>query len=283
MVQERNVHSTEDRLPRPGKPIRASPVVRPAVAVSGLVAGGALILLLLFAARSAVDLVIVLVAAAAIVVLQRTVGDWLADSLGPGGSALLFAVAAIAAGWLLVGTDDGRARVLAGMSWAEEHGFHGALITPGAGVTVRTGGGSYAAAPPAAPRVIAPGRNPVVTDTPIIGRTTTTPVDRAVGSTGEETAGDPVSSSVTLRIVAASDGALILEATVTSQGTPVSGGRVEFLVDAQVAGTAAVGGGGRARSAVLSVAPGSHRATARFTGTRQVPESTSAAVPIPSR
>src|SRR5215212_9148575 len=60
--------------------------------------------------RSGIDVLALLVAGFALLVLERTLGDWVADTLGPVPTTLLFAALA-ALGVAYVTTDSGRGRV----------------------------------------------------------------------------------------------------------------------------------------------------------------------------
>ncbi|MEO7274306.1 MAG: Ig-like domain-containing protein [Vicinamibacterales bacterium] len=78
--------------------------------------------------RSGVDVLALLLAAFCLLVLERTLGDWIADTLGPGPAALVFAGIALA-GLLYVTTGGGRASAARFVAGAEARGYRAAYLT----------------------------------------------------------------------------------------------------------------------------------------------------------
>ena len=80
--------------------------------------------------RTGVDVLALLVAGFLLLVVERTVGDWLAETLGPLPTALLFALVA-ASGALYFQTDAGRRRAERVFEAAEARGYHTAYFRVG--------------------------------------------------------------------------------------------------------------------------------------------------------
>src|SRR3982751_5702752 len=72
--------------------------------------------------RSGVDVLALLVAAFALLLLERTLGDWIAGTLGSGPAALVFAGIAVA-GLLYVTSSSGRALAGSFFAGAEARGY----------------------------------------------------------------------------------------------------------------------------------------------------------------
>jgi hypothetical protein len=75
------------------------------------------------ATRTGIDVLALLIAAFLLLVIERTLGDWVADSLGPAPTVLIF-VAIAALGVTYVTTKDGRSRTQRLFALADAHGYH---------------------------------------------------------------------------------------------------------------------------------------------------------------
>ena len=73
--------------------------------------------------KSGVDILALLAAAFVLLLLERTLGDWVADTLGPVPTALLFVAMAIA-GVVFVSSESGRGRASRFFAAAEARGYH---------------------------------------------------------------------------------------------------------------------------------------------------------------
>jgi hypothetical protein len=108
--------------------------------------------------KSGVDILALLVAAFALLLLERTVGDWVADTLGPLPTALLFGAIAVV-GVIYFSSDSGRGQAGRFFAAAEARGYHTAYFRvdhpPSDGgmpaVTVARPGDAIATAVEAAP------------------------------------------------------------------------------------------------------------------------------------
>jgi hypothetical protein len=78
--------------------------------------------------HSGVDVLVVLVAGFALLVLERTLGDWIADTLGSGPAALIFAGMALA-GLLYVDSGSGRATAARFFAGAQARGYGAAYVS----------------------------------------------------------------------------------------------------------------------------------------------------------
>ena len=73
--------------------------------------------------RSGVDILALMVGGFVLLLIERTLGDWVAESVGPATAAVLFAgVAALALVYMQ--TDSGRGRASRFFAAAEAHGYH---------------------------------------------------------------------------------------------------------------------------------------------------------------
>ena len=79
--------------------------------------------------RTGIDLYALLFAGVLLLVVERTVGDWVANLVGPVGTALLFAVVA-AGGVAYLLSDGGRKRVEGSMMVASAYGYHPVYFVP---------------------------------------------------------------------------------------------------------------------------------------------------------
>ncbi|HWK11019.1 MAG TPA: hypothetical protein VNR64_13260, partial [Vicinamibacterales bacterium] len=107
----------------------SKPVLRDRRALTFLCAAGVLLLAAVpvQVTGKGIDLYVMLCAGVALLVVERTVGDWVADFLGPAGTALAFAIVAAGgvAGLLSERGQKGAQRFIA---VAEEHGYQPAYF-----------------------------------------------------------------------------------------------------------------------------------------------------------
>jgi hypothetical protein len=97
---------------------------RPLVWAGGSVVVGAIVVQV---TRTGVDVLALLVALFVLLLIERTIGDWVADSLGPVTAILIF-IAMAALGVTYVSTDRGRSRVHRIFEAAEAQGYHTAYV-----------------------------------------------------------------------------------------------------------------------------------------------------------
>ena len=78
--------------------------------------------------RTGVDVLGLLIAAFMLLLVERTLGDWIAESLGPAATAFVFAAVAASGVWYL--TDGvGRAKAQRVFAAAEARGYHTMFVT----------------------------------------------------------------------------------------------------------------------------------------------------------
>jgi hypothetical protein len=179
--------------------------------------------------RSGVDVLAVLVAGFLLLVLERTAGDWIADTVGEAPVAVLFGGIAVL-GLAYVQTPSGRSYASRLFSAAEARGYRTAYFTVGATPTARNvaGGSPRAATRPSAAPVTG-----ATSPAGKAGQALTAPV----ASRGEETGGSRVPRLGRLRItpevsVTDREVALTVDATGGAEEIP----DVEFSVDGRSVG-----------------------------------------------
>jgi hypothetical protein len=228
-----------------------------------LVVGG--LAFLVIALRSTDDVRTILLICAGLFVIERTIGDWLADRLGATFGKLAFLVAIGAVSWIVLGTDQGRAAVGALL---ERTGSSSSSGLQGISVPAST---RPAAATSSAPRS-SPSSSPAVSAP---APRSTSPAESesdgsaAVSATSGMSAGESgIVTSTALRAIKAGQppGSMILEAVVSASSERVTGGRVEFALDGRVVATVSLDDSGTGRTTVTGLGAGVFRATARFTG-----------------
>jgi hypothetical protein len=219
------------------------------------------------AARSTADVRTLLLICAAVLLVERTLGDWLADRLGAAFGNLAFLAAVGAAGWLLFGTEQGRSA----LSTLLVGGDHGDYVGVVGGIAVPP---STSALPPSG-AVVSHGSTatPPASTSPGPG---SAPSADAGGVRSPGPAAAPEGQTdyaltptrVTVSAVrSAQDQGVAFEAEVSAGRERVSNGRVEFAVNGQVVATTSVDARGTARARVTALGFGPWRVTARFVGT----------------
>jgi hypothetical protein len=86
--------------------------------------------LVLYLAIAAFDVLLLLLLCGTIVLLERTVGDWLADALGPTAGIVLFVGVVAALLWGLLGTHQGRAARETVLRVGTERGLSTVFVSP---------------------------------------------------------------------------------------------------------------------------------------------------------
>jgi hypothetical protein len=240
--------------------------------------------------RTGVDVLALLVALFVLLLIERTIGDWVADSVGPFTAILIFSAMA-ALGVTYVSTDRGRSRVHRIFEAAEARGYHTAYValdkderdagrggdskgvadtlarplnTPAAGAVSGAPSASSSAAPsssaPSSPSAASASPAPVVAT----GAASSTP--RAASSPEARQAGGV--RITRLRIspeVAVTGQPLVFRADLTSDGTG-SLPEVEFSVDGRSIGQVRPDAHGIAVARWRTAVPGQYVVRARPTG-----------------
>ena len=209
--------------------------------LAGVLAAAAVFTVLILLSQGMINLVLILLACAVLVALQRTVGDWLTEALGPAGRGLVVAFVVFAVSWQLLASGNRRAALIEFLGldthWITDRMF------PSAG-----GGGSSAAAP--AP---SSGGSPAAAAT--AGSSSSSPTASSSQPAGR----------VRMTVGSESDSAGVkLEARLS--GADKLDGIVDFIVNGKRVASASVGPDGSAVARVPGLAAGSYRVEARFRG-----------------
>jgi hypothetical protein len=230
------------------------------------------VVFLVVALRSTSDVRTLLLICAGLFVIERTVGDWLADRLGDTFGKMAFLATVGAVSWVLFGTEHGRSALGELLALAGRE----AQQAPASVVSV-----------PASTRS-APSASSARPSSPGVPASSTASQVRNAGSPGEGNA-DPAGTAGTqpsVRVLATRTTlhatvspevrSVALEAVVSAAGTAVEGGSVEFSVDGRALTTVPVNSEGTARTTVTSLPSGVVKVTARYTGTSRFRESAGA-------
>jgi hypothetical protein len=234
------------------------------------IAGIAASAFVLFLAVRAVDVLAILLVCAGVFVLERTVGDWLTDALGPFVSKVVFLGGIFVCFTIALSFESVRTGIWNGIEAADNLGLHSVLLegveqmpsvdtkpAPSTASTRASGSGQSS-----------PGGSEVPSSTP------SSPSEPAAAAPTPSVRGEEAPTGARTRVVLRIGGqgsTVLLQADVLSEGAAVNDGRVEFIIDDRRATSAGVSAGraeGRA-----TVGPGAHRVQARYTGTRDFRES----------
>lgn len=232
--------------PKPGVPMPAW-IPWTVIGVSSLI--------VLLMAWQAFDILLLLVFVGVVFLVERTVGDWLQDAVGPVLSKVIFLGLAVFLMGAMLSFDRIRATVWNVIDTADSWGFHSVLMDriPGRpAVAPVTGDGVVGNHNPTAP----------IANTPVSG-------DAGSGSSGGVVRqnNEPTRSPTRIALRVGSDREVTLvQVDVVAAGGPVNDGEVEFLVDGRVVATVAVSNG-VAQARLTGIAPGTRTAAARYTGT----------------
>ena len=207
-------------------------------------------------AKVAFDLLALLAFGAGLIALQRTVGDWLMDALGPVvGKAVLLGCALVTTLFLLA-LDPVRKEIWRGLESADRVGLHSLLLQhledrSWGGVSVGGGGGG----------------------TPPGTASSSGTVDDATGSSGKgDKSSEALSPTRLLFRVETLGNALVLQAQVIAEKRVVDEGSVEFTINNRKVASARVIAG-RAEARIENLSRGSYSARARFFGDEQFRDS----------
>jgi len=224
----------------------------------GIIGVGAFALLALLA-LSALDVLALLVVAAVVFALERTVGDWLADALGPFLSKVVFVGGVIFALGTMLSFGSVRNSIWSALGKADSAGFHSVLMdylstmpsaAPIQGDGVSGGGGGL----------------PQTSGSRPAGGGTASVSDRSSAAPA------PVIRTRAVLRLGGQGGTVHFAVDIIATGVTVDEGSVEFSIDGRRVTTARVTGG-RAEGRVGGVTSGAHRASARFLGTARFGES----------
>jgi hypothetical protein len=213
--------------------------------------------------------------------LERTIGDWLADLAGARFASLLFAILLGAGGWYSLGTVKGRNATAAFLS----RGSGRSLPIEPAVVSPADPARPSAQLP--APHLIAPSPRSAAGGGPSSGvpgsQRLSTGVPPATGVLSQAEP-RPASAMTTVRFtvtpsVVETGAPVLLAAEVHSGGAMVAGGTVVFASDSGVLATASVSAG-HAESAVSNLPVGKHSVGARYLGSGRFRASSSEVVDV---
>jgi hypothetical protein len=131
--------------------------------------------------RNGIDILALLVSCFVLLLVERTVGDWVAESVGPAPTALIFATVA-AAGVMYVTSDSGRGRASRLFIAAEARGYRTAYFEP----VSRKGGAGDISRVPAPAALNLPGQTPRAALSPpaAVALKRAAPSERLAGSPG---------------------------------------------------------------------------------------------------
>ena len=214
------------------------PVNRRTAVLGGV--GFVAILILLIAGFT--NIVVVIFACAVLLLLGRTVGDWLADLVGPGARSVLVAAVLFMLGWQLVSSAERRAAAIRFLGldsyWVIDDIPEDRLQVCG-GSSAGPSTGSARSGPPARPP------SPAAPSTPAPAASAAPQLQMAVNSVSDA-------------------GGVRLEARLT--GARQVSGIVDFFIDGNRVAAGSVRPDGTATGYVPNLPPGSYRVEARFKG-----------------
>jgi hypothetical protein len=247
-----------------------------------------------------IDVLAVAVGALMLLAVERSLGDWLGEWVGPLAAAAIFVVAALALSWYFLSDSLGRSQTQRFFVEAERRGYKTlyyptvrassideattteapAVAAPaaGGGWAVRTAAAAPAPEPAPAARVestnAAPVSDPAAAAAPV--------GTRGAGSASGNrqlrsllsflrrgTPGDPIATQIALNVsprqvqVARQT---VITARVLGSGEPVTAGSVEFMVNGLGAGKIPLDAAGSASTTFRPHIPGSYEVRARYTG-----------------
>jgi hypothetical protein len=201
--------------------------------------------------HSGVDVLAVLTAGFVLLLLERTLGDWIAETLGSGPAALIFAGIALA-GLLYVASDSGWATAARFFAGAQARGYRAAYVS-------FTASGQAAEVPSLPPRgASAPGGPAVLQVSPPPSAASAAPAPRGPAA-GVRISQVRLSADV---VTVGQSIALHADVAADDDGELPP---VEFSIDGRVIATAAATGG-RATATWSSRIPGQYVVRARLPG-----------------
>jgi hypothetical protein len=224
-----------------------------------LVGGGLALLFLL--ARAAIDVLAIVAFCALLFALERTVGDWIADTTGSSGSKIIFLAAGCCGAWILLSIGGVRLATRHFFEAADERGFHSILANH-----LSVPASDDWSPPPS-------GGVPPSLDQPIRADAQASQPRESASAAPE--AQPPSNARVLLRLGGQGD-SVLFQADILSEGSVVGEGIVEFSIDGSRVASARVAAG-RAEARVSNVKRGPHRASAKFSGSGRFAEAMSEA------
>lgn len=221
---------------KPASPTGMSPQTR-----AGLLAAAAVFTVLILLSQGLINVVLILLACGVLVALQRTVGDWLTEALGPAGRGLVVAFVVFAVGWQLLASGSRRAAVIEFLGldthWLTDRMFPSVGSGPSSSPAPASDSGSSPA--PAA--------------------------TAGSGSPAPSPSRSAAAGRVRMTVDSQSDAAGVkLEARLS--GVDKLDGIVDFIVNGKRVASATVAADGSAVAHVPGLAAGSYRVEARFRG-----------------
>jgi Big-like domain-containing protein len=239
------------------------------VCLVGLVIGVA-------ATHTGVDVLFVALLCVGVIAIERTVGDSLAEFVGPGAAAVGMAGCAFLFVWYIFegGGKAGRERLFFA---AEQRGYHSLWLgvapdSPERGSPANrapeVASASMERAGPAASATPPPDSRAVAAATATTGvPTRRVPSSEASNSDLGRRFGNVTTTLLTLSPSLALAGQNVaLRAVVSLDGTPLTDGSVEFSVNGRLLATVAVGSSGVAVAQFSSKVPGGYTIRARYSG-----------------
>lgn len=237
------------------------------------------------ATHTGVDLLLVAALCVALFTVERTVGDWLGELIGPSASTATLAACAALAGWYMF-NGGGRPTTEVFFATAAQHGYTTIWFEPSSPRQASGGGvGPYPGVAPAPlPRDTSPGVAAGVA-VPPAANAAAVPVDDARRATPTGTAhrtlpGEPQGTTSLLTVsptLAATGERIVIRAAVTVNGNPVGTGSVEFVVNGRRVASVPVGAGGVAFTQFSAQVPGTYTIGAHYGGAQSLGRSSSQA------
>jgi hypothetical protein len=229
----------------------------------------AVVVFLVVAVRSTSDVRTLLLICAGLFVIERTVGDWLADRLGDTFGKMAFLATIGAVSWVLFGTEQGRSVLGDVLALAGREAQQAPASVVSVPASTRPAS-STSSARSGSPRVPA---SPTASQVGNAG----SPGEghaAAAGTAGAQPSASVLATRTTLRASVSPDGRTVaLEAVVSAAGTAVKSGDVQFSVDGRALTTIPVNSEGVAETTVTSLPSGIVKVTARYVGTNRFRES----------
>jgi hypothetical protein len=235
------------------------------------------------ATHTGVDLLLVAALCVALFAVERTVGDWLGELIGPSAATATLAACAALAGWYMF-NGGGRPTTEVLFATAAEHGYTTIWFEPS---SPRTGsGGGVGPSPGVAPAPLPPDTSPIVgvnVATPPPSNKTPVVVDDAPGTAPTRAASSALQAelqgtSCLLTVepsLASTRETVVIRATVTAKGKPVNAGSVEFVVNGRRVAVMPAGSGGIALTQFSAQVPGAYTINAHYGGAQSLSRSSS--------
>jgi hypothetical protein len=203
--------------------------------------------------HAGLDILALLVAAFVLLLLERTVGDWLAETLGPAPAALVFVIVAVA-GLLYVTTERGQAQVDRVFDAAADRGYRTTYF--------RLNRRPASSSPPSA--AVPPGSVHAVV--PTLRPPTAAPGGAAAGNSAVGPAGGVRIARLRVTPEVTTPGTPVVFRADLSAERPGTLPAVVFSVDGRVVATVTPDAGGAAETRWQTAVPGQYVIRARIPG-----------------